>query len=630
MEFEGANMRNWSFVVAFILFLGLLFPTLMILPVNVSGSTLYVGGAGPGNYTSIQGAIDDASPGDTVNVFSGVYYENVIVNKTLSLVGEDRDTTIIDGNGTGGGVQVSADWVNITGFTVANGGQSLELIPYFVGMGLYYTQNCNIIGNNISDNQIGLSSHYSNNTTITDNVISSNHKDGISIMSSNNNTVVNNTVMSNWELGMILYDSSGNNVVNNTLLWNVGYGIALGQSSNNTITNNALFDNGRGGFYVYESTSTTMVSNSMVEDGLIIGGDSLEHWNSHTIDTSNTINGKPLHYWKNVVGGTTPPDSGGVMLANCTDVTVENQTLTNSSVGVSLGFSSNITIANNTISDNWDGIKLYMSNSSTITANFVHNNRYWVGILLASSSKNAILRNHISNNGEGVILAGFSEDNWVYHNNFVNNTKQASTSEGTNHWDNGYPSGGNYWSDYSGVDNCSGLNQSDCPDPDGIGDTAYSIEPDSKDNYPLMEPLPVGGHPPGNQRPACEITHPEEHARIHETYSITGSAHDEDGTVVAVDISIDGGPWIPVNGTTSWSYEWDTTEVDNGEHTIHARCLDDDGAYDIASVVVDVHNPTEEEMMYGEIFFWTAVVLVVVIAITGLLLEVKRRKKEES
>ena len=627
---EGANMRKWSFIIALMVVLGVFISALTILPDITKASTLYAGGAGPGNYTSIQGAIDDASSGDTVHVFGGVYYENVIVNKTISLVGEGRDTTTIDGNGTGGGVQVSADWVNITGFTVANGGQSLELIPYFVGMGLHYAQNCNITGNNISDNQIGLSLHYSNNTTITGNVISSNHNYGVFVAFSGNTTIVDNNVSSNWEAGIILYDSSGNNVVNNTLLWNVGYGTVLSQSSNNTITNNTLFDNSRGGFYVYRSTNTTMVSNSMVKDGLVIGGNSLEHWNSHTIDTSNTVNGKPLHYWKNVVGGTIPPDSGGVILANCTDVTVENQTLTNSSAGVSLGFSSDITIANNTISDNWDGIKLYMSNSSTITANTIHNNRYWVGIFLTSSSKNAILRNHISHNGEGVILAGFSEDNWVYHNNFVNNTKQASTSEGTNHWDNGYPSGGNYWSDYNGTDNCSGPNQDNCPDLDGIGDTPYTIDVDSQDGYPLMEPLPLEIPSPGNQRPICEIVQPVEHERTHETYTITGIASDEDGTIVEVEIRIDNGSWILVNGNTSWSYEWDTTSVSNGEYTIYARSYDGEDYSDEVNVTVDVHNPTEEEMMYGEIFFWTAVVLVVVIAITGLLLEVKRRKKEES
>jgi len=64
---------------------------------NDNGRTLYVGGSGPGNYTSIQDAINDASDGDTIFVFNGTYYENVIIDKSVKLVGENRNTTVIDG-----------------------------------------------------------------------------------------------------------------------------------------------------------------------------------------------------------------------------------------------------------------------------------------------------------------------------------------------------------------------------------------------------------------------------------------------------------------------------------------------------------------------------------------------------
>ena len=82
-------------------------------------------GSGPGNSTnSIQDAIDSfASPGDTVFVYSGMYNENVVVNKTITLQGEDRDLTIINGSG-GDVVLLSANWANITGFTVTGGGGS--------------------------------------------------------------------------------------------------------------------------------------------------------------------------------------------------------------------------------------------------------------------------------------------------------------------------------------------------------------------------------------------------------------------------------------------------------------------------------------------------------------------------
>ena len=63
-----------------------------------AGNTLYVGGSGNGNYSIIQSAINDASDGDTVYVYNGTYYEIVVVDKTINLTGENRDSTIIDGN----------------------------------------------------------------------------------------------------------------------------------------------------------------------------------------------------------------------------------------------------------------------------------------------------------------------------------------------------------------------------------------------------------------------------------------------------------------------------------------------------------------------------------------------------
>jgi len=65
-------------------------------PINFDGNTLYVGGSGPNNYSSIQSAVNDAVDGDTVFVYNGTYHENVVVNKTINLFGEDRNSTVID------------------------------------------------------------------------------------------------------------------------------------------------------------------------------------------------------------------------------------------------------------------------------------------------------------------------------------------------------------------------------------------------------------------------------------------------------------------------------------------------------------------------------------------------------
>ena len=94
-----------------------------------SGKTLYVGGSGPGNYTKIQDAIDEASDGDTVFVYddSSPYYEKLVVDKSINLIGEDKYTTIIDGRNSGVVVQITADRVNISEFEIQNGYNAIEI-----------------------------------------------------------------------------------------------------------------------------------------------------------------------------------------------------------------------------------------------------------------------------------------------------------------------------------------------------------------------------------------------------------------------------------------------------------------------------------------------------------------------
>ena len=92
---------------------------------QATGSTLYVGGIGAGNYTSIQQAIDNASTDDTIFVYddSSPYYENILINKTLSLIGENHLTTIIDGNESNGHlICITAESVMLTGFTLQHSG----------------------------------------------------------------------------------------------------------------------------------------------------------------------------------------------------------------------------------------------------------------------------------------------------------------------------------------------------------------------------------------------------------------------------------------------------------------------------------------------------------------------------
>jgi len=117
---------------------------------NVNADTITVGSGG--DYPTIQQAIDNASDGDTVFVYNGTYYENVIVNKTINLTGESKENTIIDGNTSGDVVEITADGVNISGFSIVNsGGEKIDS-----GIKLFFTENCTIKDNSISDNNQGI------------------------------------------------------------------------------------------------------------------------------------------------------------------------------------------------------------------------------------------------------------------------------------------------------------------------------------------------------------------------------------------------------------------------------------------------------------------------------------------
>jgi parallel beta-helix repeat protein len=198
------------------------------------GTILYVGGSGSGNYTKIQDAIDDASQGDTVYVYndSSPYYENLVVDKSISLIGEDRNTTIIDGSGWWV-IDVNTDNASISCFTIQNG-YAVRIPPN----SNYNIIRYNIITNNSNGIYIGESFH----NTIRDNIIANNGQEGIVIYSGTKNIVLNNTIY-NHTYG-ILMRSRANRIEDNLIYNNWWRGIELDDSSDNEILHNHIFNNG--------------------------------------------------------------------------------------------------------------------------------------------------------------------------------------------------------------------------------------------------------------------------------------------------------------------------------------------------------------------------------------------------
>jgi parallel beta-helix repeat protein len=168
-------------------------------------------------------------------------------------------------------------------------------------------------------------------------------------------------------------------------------------------------------------------------------------------------------------------DAGQVILVNCNNVTVQNLNLSNTTNGVELWETNNTSISGNNVTANKGyGILLYSSSNNSVTGNNV-TDKNWAGVdLLSSSNNNSVIGNNISNNLAGIGIEG--SNNTIYHNNIVNNTNQVSSFGPTNVWDDGYPSGGNYWSDYKGADS----------NGDGIGDNPHVIDANNIDRYPLM------------------------------------------------------------------------------------------------------------------------------------------------
>ena len=186
----------------------------MITPV-AAGTTWYVDDSGGSDFTTIQDAVNASVADDTIVVRDGTYNENVDVNKRLTIGSENGSdlTSVIALNSDDHVFEVTADYVNISGFTV-NGatGSSWDR----VGIYLYSVDHCNIFDNTASSNDYGIYVSYSSNNTLTGNTVSNNDY-GITLYYSSNNILTGNTVNSNNYDGILLVTSSDNLIYNNYL-----------------------------------------------------------------------------------------------------------------------------------------------------------------------------------------------------------------------------------------------------------------------------------------------------------------------------------------------------------------------------------------------------------------------------
>jgi len=305
---------------------------------------------------------------------------------------------------------------------------------------------------------------------------------GIYLYASSENTVTNNYAVSNDQCGILLGDASINNEIDsNDVIENDLGGIRLDKTLKNTISNNLCLNNSGGGIELYTTQGVELKNNILVNNGVTLGGWELKNWNTHSIDTSNTINGKPIQYWKNQDSGTVPQNAGQVILVNCTDVAVKDQILNNSGIGLQLAFcGEGLVIKNNVMSSNtWQGINIYNCLSGDIINNTITDNKY--GLVVEKTNNTLIKDNLIASNRYTGIDIAFSHNNSLYENTILKNKKQVELYRCNNHWYEESLQVGNYWGGYKGTDS----------DGDGIGDDPYTVYESIyrfiEDEYPLME-----------------------------------------------------------------------------------------------------------------------------------------------
>ena len=246
-------------------------------PMSTSnGKTLYVGGSGPGNYSIIQNAIDDASDGDTVFVYSGTYKvrrKRIQIDKSINLIGENKETTIIDGDNFKPWITdvdpiiwIFANGVTVIGFTIQNCGGVMPNND--IGIHLR-SSHSNISGNIISNNNFGI-------------IV------GDPYTSINYNTISDNIFFKNGDYGLVVADSN-NNIVSDNVFQNDN--LVVTRSNNNIVTDNIFIKDG-----IWVSTAY------------------------HNTFSNNLINDKPLAYLEDESNKVVDIDAGQEILNNCYNI----------------------------------------------------------------------------------------------------------------------------------------------------------------------------------------------------------------------------------------------------------------------------------------------------------------------
>jgi len=393
----------------------------------------------------------------------------------------------------------------ISGDTLADNQYSIDLL---------YSQHNTIHGNNVTTGLDGIFLGYSISNLIVANNVTLNRRHGIWLVGSDSNSVSSNVITSN-RYGIELH-SSGSSILKDNNMTNNNYNFGVqGEllshfiqdiDTSNTVEGKIIYylvnKHGEqvpadaGYVAVVNSTHVTVANLDITNNvqGILFAYTVNSRVNGNNIAKSD-VSGIDLYCSddNNICGNTVTDGAFGLRLVRSLNNSVGSNMVLRSLTGIYLEYSEDNIVFNNKVvgaSFSVGGIVLSRAKNNTISGNEVTNYTFLIGAgiyLELSSNNNTIVQNTLESNQYGITLGylawlyGFDDqnnDNTIHHNNFIENTQQVLSYNSINTWDDDYPSGGNYWSDYGGVD----------ADGDGIGDTPYIIDADNQDRYPLAKP----------------------------------------------------------------------------------------------------------------------------------------------
>lgn len=593
--------------------------------------------SGRSNVTVKKVVIREFDYGVRLNYSSGVniIHNSITNNDGNGLYAYRSSSNVVDqnnitDNGWNGVAFSYSSFNNVTANNVArNYGNGI-----YVGGDWSELSSQNIIAkNSIATNRlVGINIVYSGQNSITENYVTGhttvlsgwNIQPGVMVDRTNNNSLTGNTVANNF-LGIFLYSAYDNILKNNSLSGNqyhfrISYGYLVSEYINDVDSSNRVDDkpiyywigkqnasipidagcvilvnsrnitaqnlsmkNNYDGILLAFTENTTIADNSIVNS---YGGIHSRYSSNNSITTNhlqnNSNTGISLYCGAhNVVNQNDVTGSGcGIELKGTSDVSTSFNNITGNhleknahGIYLSARASRNNIIANNIVRGTYWGITLDDSSSyNNITANYI--TKYNIGIFGLGNGGDNIVSNIIKDNYEGIAF-GWTGTMKIYHNDFISNTRQVDLGGyGTIiTWNDTYPSGGNYWSDYTDTDQYSGPYQN-ITGSDGIGDGPHILNANNKDWYPFMNRLnPIHNVAIMNAVPSKSVVGQDYNLNLNvttanqgdftETFNVTTYAN---STVIHTQTVI-----LESNTSATIAFTWNTTGFAYGNYTISAE-----------------------------------------------------------